>query len=184
MGEAKLGKFEKLGRRLEREGKIINVYTEYIRTPAGREVEWVLAEHKGAAAIVAVDADGKILLVRQYRNTADDYVLEIPAGGLEPNEDPKECAIRELEEETGFVAGSIEKLMHAYSTIGFCNEVIHYYLATDLKPGKVNLDPDEYVVVERYTPEEIYEMIRRGEIVDGKTVGAVMTYLVMKNKEA
>lgn len=180
MGQAKLGKFERLEERPEFESRIINVYTEVIRTPEGRTANWILAKHKGAAAVIPVDENGKILLVRQYRITADDYVLEIPAGGLEPGEDPYVCAIRELEEETGYIAGKMEKLCRAYSTIGFCDEQIHYYVATDLKPGKISLDPDEYVVVERYTPEEILDMIRREEIVDGKVFTGVMTYLQMK----
>jgi ADP-ribose pyrophosphatase len=123
--------------------------------------------------------DGRLLMVRQYRNALDRYTLEIPAGGLNPNEPTIDAAARELEEETGYKCGKIEKLISIRTTVAFCNEKIDIYLATELVKTKQHLDDDEYVNVEVYTLEELVRMIYDGEIEDSKTISAVLAY---KNK--
>ncbi|MDO5695305.1 MAG: NUDIX hydrolase [Eubacteriales bacterium] len=182
MGEARIGVFKKRGKKLAYSSRVIDVYTERILTPGGREVDWVLAEHGGAAAVVAVTENDEIVLVKQYRNTADEYVWEIPAGGLSEGEEPIHCAARELEEETGFKAGHLTYMFAPYSSIGFCTERIHYYLATDLQKGALNLDPDEYLIADTFPLETVLQMINSGEIVDGKTISGVFGYLIMHER--
>lgn len=176
MGEARLGKFEKIDEKLIFKSRVLGLYTEKLRTPSGKEVEWVQVRTGGAAAVLAIDEDGNIVLVKQYRVTTEAPVLEIPAGGLEIGEDPKDCAVRELLEETGHRAKTVEKMFSAYSTIGFCNEVIHYYLIKCESGYSIDLDPDEYVEVEKYSVDEVVKMIQNGEIVDAKTISSVMYY--------
>lgn len=123
-----------------------------------------------------IDEEGNIILVRQYRNAADDYVLEIPAGGLEIGEDPKLCASRELEEETGYRANQVDFLFKFYSSIGITDEIISIYVARDLVKTQQNLDEDEYVTIERYKLEELIDMIYNGELMDNKTISALLAY--------
>ena len=135
--------FKRLKRELVYKGAIVNFYKDTIQVANGNVVEWDFIGHQGAAAVVPVRADGKILMVRQYRNALDRYTLEIPAGGLNgPDEPTKDAAARELEEETGYAAGKMEWLITVRTTVAFCNEKIDIYLATDLTAGAVRQDPD------------------------------------------
>ena len=170
--------FKRIKRELSHSGAIVDFYTDYVETPSGNTAKWDFISHKGAAAIVPVDEDGKILLVRQWRNAADDYTLEIPAGGLNPGEDMKTCAAREMEEETGYAADleNVGHLCDVYTTVAFCNEKIGIYYADQLRPSKQNLDEDEFIHVERYSIAEITEMILAGKIIDNKTISAVLAY--------
>ena len=132
--------FKRLDRELVYKGSIIDFYKDTVQVPNGRVVKWDFIKHQGAAAVVPVTADGKLLLVRQYRNALDRYTLEIPAGGLNgPDEPTKEAAARELEEETGYRAGKIQWLITIRTTVAFCNEKIDIYVATDLIPGSQHL---------------------------------------------
>ena len=169
--------YERLGRELIHKGAIIDYYQDTIRVANGNVVKWDLIDHKGAAAVVAVKSDGKLLMVRQYRNALDRETLEIPAGGLNSEDEPtKEAAARELEEETGYVAGKLELLLTLRTTVAFCNEKIDVYLATDLKPGKQHLDEDEFLNVESHDLDELVQMIFDCRIQDGKTVSAILAY--------
>ncbi len=173
-------KFERLGRTLVHRGVIIDYYQDTIKVPNGNIVKWDFIAHKGAAAVVAVNAEGKLLMVRQYRNALDRETLEIPAGGLESAEEPTDvAAARELEEETGYKAGKLELLMTLRTTVAFCNEKIDVYVATDLQPSRQHLDEDEFINVEAYDVEELVQMIYDCKIQDGKTVSALLAY---KNK--
>ncbi len=173
-------KFERLGRTLVHRGVIIDYYQDTIKVPNGNIVKWDFIAHKGAAAVVAVNAEGKLLMVRQYRNALDRETLEIPAGGLESAEEPTDvAAARELEEETGYKAGKLELLMTLRTTVAFCNEKIDVYIATDLQPSRQHLDEDEFINVEAYDVEELVRMIYDCKIQDGKTVSALLAY---KNK--
>lgn len=166
-----------LSEELVHEGIRLDVYNQEIQLPDGRTATWELMKHNGAAAMIAVDEEDKILVVEQYRNAADAVTLEIPAGVLDTkNEDPYDCARRELEEETGYCSDSVEYLLKIYPSIGTCNEVISVYVAKNLIPSKQNLDEDEYVNVHRYRIDEIIEMIFKGEIVDSKTIAAIFAY--------
>ena len=120
--------------------------------------------------------DGRILMVRQYRNAVDCYSLEIPAGARNVGEELAVTAARELEEETGFRCDNVEFMFDLYTTVAFCNEQIGIYLAKDLIPSKQNLDDDEFLEVEYYTIDELTDFIKDGTIKDGKTIAALMFY--------
>jgi ADP-ribose pyrophosphatase len=126
--------------------------------------------HPGGASVVAVFDDGTLALVRQYRHPAVRYLLELPAGRLSPPERPEECAARELEEEIGVRANSMERLAEFFTTPGFCEEKLWVYLATDLIETAQNLESDEQLDVVRVTFERAFEMISDGEIEDAKTI--------------
>lgn len=175
--------FKRLKRELVYKGAIIDVYKDYVETPTKTVAEWDFIGHRGAGAVVPVMPDGKILMVKQWRNALDRYTLEIPAGGLlNVQETTKECAKRELEEETGYKSSCIEYLLSVRTEVAFCNEKIDVYVATNLEPSVQNLDPDEYINVEAYTVEELKEMIYAGTLQDSKTVGAVLAYDNKYNK--
>lgn len=169
----------RLKRELQCEGAITKYYKDTVQLPNGKTAVWDFVGHNGAAAAVAVLDDGRLLMVSQYRNALDRYTLEIPAGGLEPNEPTIDAAARELEEEAGYTCGKIEKLITIRTTVAFCNEKIDIYLATDLKKTHQHLDADEFVNVKPYTLEELEEMIYSGAIEDSKTIAAILAY---KNK--
>ena len=172
--------YKRLDRKLVHKGKIIDLYEDTVAIPNGNVAKWDFIGHKGAAAVVPVTADGRILMVHQYRNALDRETLEIPAGGIEPGETPLECVTREIEEETGFIAGKMTHLMTVITAIGFCDEKIPIYVATDLKLSKQHLDEDEFIDVEEYTTDEIKDMIFSGKIIDAKTISGVLGYLNME----
>lgn len=169
--------YERIGRELIHKGAIIDYYQDTIKIPNGNIAKWDYIKHKGAAAVVAVKDDGKLLMVRQYRNALDRETLEIPAGGLNSVDEPTDiAAARELEEEAGYTAGKLELLISIRTTVAFCDEKIDIYVATDLKRSKQHLDEDEYLDVEAYSIEELVQMIYDCKIQDGKTVAALLAY--------
>lgn len=169
--------FERLSRDLVYKGTIIDYYKDTIKVPNGNIVKWDFIGHKGAAAVVPVAEDGKILMVRQYRNALDRYTLEVPAGGLNGVDEPTlDAAARELEEETGYRSEEIEFLVSIYTTVAFCNEKIDIYVAKNLIPSKQNLDEDEFINVEAYEVSELLDMIYASKIQDSKTICAIMAY--------
>ena len=148
-----------------------------MQIPNGNVAKWDLIDHKGAAAVVAVGEDGKLLMVRQYRNALERETLEIPAGGLNGREEPTEtAAMRELEEETGYTCDHLELLNSIYTTVAFCNEKIDIYLARNLKKGMQHLDEDEVLQVEAHSLEELKQMIFDCRIQDSKTICGILTY--------
>ncbi|MDE6608495.1 MAG: NUDIX hydrolase [Lachnospiraceae bacterium] len=172
--------FKRLDRKLVYKGSIIDFYKDTVQVPNGNVVEWDFIGHQGAAAVVPVREDGKILMVRQFRNALDRYTLEIPAGGLNSVSEPtKDAAARELKEETGYSSDHLEFLISIRTTVAFCNEKIDIYVADGLKPGNQKLDEDEFINVEAYDVEELCQMIYEGKIEDSKTISAIMSY---KNK--
>ena len=150
-------------------GRVIDVAVYTVRE---RDVTYKreVVHHPGGAGVVAVFDDGTIALVRQYRQPPVRYVLEIPAGRLEPPERPEECAARELEEEIGVRAGRLEKLSEFFTTPGFCEEKLWVYLATDLTETAQNLEGDEMLEIVRVSFARAFEMIADGEIEDAKTI--------------
>ena len=173
-------------RRIKRElihrGKIVNFYEDTMSLPNGNTAVWDYIEHKGAAAVVPVTKEGKILMVRQYRNALDRMTIEIPAGARDnTQEDTKICAARELEEETGWHSDSLEFLISLKPTVAYDNEFIDVYVARDLKPGTQHLDEYEFIELEPMDLDDLCEKIYAGEIQDGKTVAALLAY---KNKYA
>ena len=174
---------KRLKRELKFKGAIIDFYQDTMEINGDHTAVWDFIRHKGAAGVVPVTEEGKILMVRQYRNALDRYTLEIPAGALdEENEPGRECAARELEEETGFRSENLEWLITLRTTVAFCNERIEVYVAKDLIPSKQNLDQDEFIDLQTYTLDELKEKIFSGEIEDAKTVASLMAYAV-KYKE-
>lgn len=178
-------KLKRLKRELAHSGAIVNMYEDSIEMPNGKVVKWDFIEHpKGAAAILPVLPDGRILMVRQYRNALDRITLEIPAGARDSvTEDTAVCARRELKEETGYSCGKIEKLLSLKSTVAFCDELIDVYLATELTKGEQHLDEDEFIDLEGYRLEDLCEKIYAEEIQDAKTVAAVMAYANKRKQE-
>ncbi|MBX3283142.1 MAG: NUDIX hydrolase [Acidobacteria bacterium] len=151
------------------EGRVFDVRVDTIREGAS-EYKREIVVHKGSAVIMPVFADGTVALVRQYRHAAREYLLELPAGTLNEGEDPEVGARRELEEEIGVVAEKIEKLCEFYVSPGFLTERMHLFLATGLTETAQNLDEDEFVEIERYSPEKLTEMVQNGTITDAKTI--------------
>ncbi|XCP87138.1 NUDIX hydrolase [Roseburia hominis] len=165
------------------QGAIVDVYRDYMEFSNGNTEEWDYIHHKGAAAVVPVMDDGRILMVRQYRNALERFTLELPAGALDAAGEPGiECASRELEEETGYRSENLEWLITLRTTVAFCNERIEIYTAKNLIPSKQHLDPNEFVNIEAYTVEELKEMIFTGKIEDSKTVASIMAYDARYNR--
>lgn len=173
--------YEVLESKVTHQGKIVTITVDKIRTPDGGEMfrETVLRK-QNAAAVLPLDTDGKFVFVRQYRHAFREMLLEIPAGVLEEGEQAEAGVLRELEEETGKKAGELEFICELYPTVGFCTERIHLYFASALTEGQQKLDADEFVEIERYTPEEAMEMIAKGEIKDAKTVAAIFAWMARK----
>ena len=172
---------KRVKRVLEHQGAILDIYTDYMELPDGKVEKWDYVEHrKGAAAVVPVLPDGKILMVRQYRNALERVTLEIPAGARDFVTEPTiECASRELEEETWYRCDNLEFLLSLRTTVAFCNEMVDVYVARNLVPAKQHLDDGEFIELEQHSLEELCQLIYQGVIQDGKTVAAIMAY---KNK--
>lgn len=168
---------KRIKRELIQKGSIIDYYKDHIQLPDGQVVKWDFIKHKGAAAVVAVTKDEKLLMVRQYRNALDRYTIELPAGGRDtPDESTMECAARELEEETGYRAEELEYLISLKTTVAFCDELIDVYVARNLIPSKQKLDEGEYINVVEYDLDELCQMIFDKKIQDSKTVSAILAY--------
>ena len=162
------------------EGKVVNLRRDIVLLPNGNQASREVVEHPGAVAVVPVLPDGRVLMVRQFRHPVGRILLEIPAGKLAPGENPDECALRELEEETGHLAGKLERVASIFTAPGFTDEVIQIYLAVELKKTTVNPDEDEFLAVVAHEPQEIARMIRSGDICDAKTIAGF--YLLQETR--
>jgi ADP-ribose diphosphatase len=161
------------------EGRLLRVDVESVVAPDGTDLDLELIRHPGASAVVPLlsapgGEDPTILMLRQFRYAAGGQIWEIPAGVLEPEESPLECAHRELREETGATAASMEYLTTIYTTPGFTDERIHLFLATDLTVGTPNHERDELIEVTPQPLSRVLEMIRDGQLVDGKSLAAIL----------
>ncbi|MEP7382095.1 MAG: NUDIX hydrolase [Gemmatimonadota bacterium] len=160
-------------------GRILDLDVDRVRFPDGSVGELEMVRHPGAAAVVPFASDPagedpQLLLIRQYRYAAERAIYEIPAGRLDPGETPLDCAIRELLEETGCTAERVEPLIAIYTTPGITDEKIHLFMATGLTMGESQLEADEFIEVVTFPLSEVLQMIERGEIVDGKTLVAIL----------
>ena len=155
-------------------GKIIDVETMKVSLPDGKITGREIVRHNGGAAIVAIDDNDEVFMVRQYRIAVEKELIEIPAGKIEKGEDPAICAERELREETGYSAGQMRLLTTLYATPGYCSERLYIYLATNLTKGHPYRDETEYLRVRKYKLKDLLEMIYEGRISDAKTVAGLL----------
>lgn len=171
-------KFEEKTIRSERiyEGKIINLKVDEVDLPNGRTSKRELIEHPGAVAILALTADNKIIMVEQYRKALERSIIEVPAGKLEKGETPETTAMRELEEETGYTADSLELIQSFSTSPGFADEVVHLFFAEGLYKSETGAvtDDDEFVELMEVTIQEAEEMMKDNRIYDAKTAFAVL----------
>ena len=155
-------------------GRILCVHRDTVTLPDGSETVREVVEHSGGVGVLPVDENGDAYCVRQFRYPFGAHLLEIPAGKLEPGEDPFGCAVRELSEETGFTAAEYTYLGELYHSPGYCHESLYIYLATGLTRGAAHLDKGEFLDVEKYRLDALYQMVMRGELPDAKTAMAVL----------
>jgi ADP-ribose pyrophosphatase len=160
-------------------GKVVNLDVDTVRYPDGTSGELEMIRHPGAAAVLPVasdpaGADPTVLLIRQYRYAAGGHLLEVPAGRLNPGEEPAACARRELQEEVGVTAGRVERLTTIWTTPGFTDERIHLFWAVDLTPGAHAREPDEFIEVVPHLLSQALRLVQTGEICDAKTVAAIL----------
>jgi ADP-ribose pyrophosphatase len=156
-------------------GRIVVLRVDTVRLPDGQTTKREIVEHPGAVAMLPLDEEGNVYFVRQYRKPAERYVLEIPAGTREPGEPVDVCLHRELREETGLLAGQVEKLAGYYSAIGFCTEFIEVFLVRQLSHGQAGPDADESIETVSVPLQEALAMVERGEIIDAKTIIGLLT---------
>ena len=169
----------RIGSRRAYAGRVISLDIDQVRFPDGSEGELEMIRHPGASAVIPFVSDPsgedpQILLIRQYRYAADDYLYEIPAGRLEPGEAPSDCARRELREETGCTAERVEALTTIYTTPGFTDERIHLFMASGLTHGESAQETDEFIEVETKALSDVLLMIQDGQISDSKTIVAIL----------
>ena len=167
--------------RLAYEGKIVNVRVDTVKLPSSARAIREIVEHSECVCVVPVDEQNNVVLVRQYRKPAEEALLEVPAGGIEPGELSQEAVRRELREETGYTADHLAHLNSFWTTPGFCNELMHSYVATRLRPSKLPGDDDENIEVVRVPLNDIPAMIRRGEIKDAKSIASLLMVLHLDN---
>ena len=161
------------------QSKLFYVEKRFQTGRSGKPLERHVIVHPGAVGILPVLADSRIVLIKQYRVAADSYLIEIPAGTLEPGEEPIKTAERELTEETGYVAGKIEPMTTIFSSPGILHEKLHLFLATDLKAGSTALEDGEDIELLLVTGDQVRQMLKNGEIRDAKTLVALYRYLAM-----
>ncbi|MFD1885143.1 NUDIX hydrolase [Paenibacillus wenxiniae] len=161
------------------DGKVIRVQLDTVRLPNGEIGKREIVRHNGAVAVLAIHHD-RMIVVEQFRQPLGRTQVEIPAGKLEPGEDPGDAIARELKEETGYTAKQLKLLYSFYTSPGFADELIHLYLADELVQGEAQLDEDEFLEMSAITLDEAYEQIRAGRISDAKTIMAVQAWHLIK----
>ena len=156
------------------DGKILHIRRDTVLLPSGHHAFGVVADHPGGVCVLALEGQGRALLVSQFRYPYQQVLRELPAGKLEYGENPDEAARRELREETGAEAGSFRSLGELYPSPGYCGEIIHMYLAQDLSFGASNPDEDEFLNLERIPFGQLVNEVLSGQIKDAKTIAAVL----------
>ena len=159
------------------DGRVVKLRVDTVRMPSGRETRREIVEHSDCVAIIAVDADDNVLLVNQFRKSVGKELLEIPAGGIEPGEDPVTTVRREMSEETGYLPRKVERLGGFYSTPGYCTEYLYLYLATDLIPSPLSAEDTESIRLIRVPATQIPGRITSGSICDAKSIAGLLTFL-------
>lgn len=155
-------------------GRIIHVHVDDVELFDGSRSRREIVDHDGGVTVIPIDENGDVYCVRQYRYAMGQSILETPAGKLEPGEEPIECAVRELGEETGFTAGKIIELGEIYPSPGYCQEKLYIYLALELEKGSAHPDEGEFLDVEKYPLDTLEKMVMDNRICDAKTVIAIL----------
>jgi ADP-ribose pyrophosphatase len=155
------------------EGPVFKVRQHIVETVAGESVRDIV-EHSGGSILVAITDEGRILMEKQFRKAFERDMMELPAGKKDPGEEPERTAVRELEEETGFRAGSVKQLLTFIPTCGYSSEQLYIYICRDLVRGERDLDPTECIDVYEFEPDELIDMIMRNEILDAKTIIGIL----------
>ena len=158
-------------------GRSVSLRVDTVQLPDGRETTREVVEHRGCVVIIAVDADDNILLVSQFRYPVEKELLEIPAGGIDDGEEPAEAVLREMQEETGYLPGKVERLGGFYSAPGYCTEYLHLYLATELFPSRLFAEDTESIRLVRVPLAEINGLIASGTICDAKSIAGLLAFL-------
>jgi len=166
-----------LSSRLIYEGRAVKLRVDTVRLPNGRETSREIVEHSDCVAIVAIDEKDNVLLVKQFRQPVEKALLEIPAGGIEPGEDPVTTVRRELREETGYLPRKVERFGGFYSAPGYCTEYLYLYLATDLISSPLSAEDTENISLIRVPAAQIPSLITSGSICDAKSIAGLLTFL-------
>ncbi len=159
------------------DGRAVKLRVDNVQLPGGRKTTREIVEHADCVAIIAVDADDNVLLVKQFRTPVEKELLEIPAGGIDQGEDAETAVRREMQEETGYMPGRVERLGGFYSAPGYCTEYLHLYLATDLTQSQLHAEDTESIEVVRMPVREIHTLLTSGRICDAKSIAGLSTYL-------
>jgi len=161
-------------------GHAVNMRVDTVEKAGGRKTTRDVVEHSDCIAVVVIDGQDNIILVRQFRHPVDRFLLEIPAGGIDPGEEPLDSVRRELQEEIGYFPRRIDKLGGFYSIPGYGTEYLHCFLATDLVPGRLVAEDTEDIELVRISPGEIPRLITSGEICDAKSIAALLMFLFIR----
>lgn len=164
-------------------GRAFNVREDTVINASGEETTREIVEHAECVVMIPVDANGDVLLVRQYRKAIEKDLLELSAGGIEPGEDPETAVKRELQEEIGCLPGRVERLGGFYSSPGFCNEYLYLYLAEDLQASQLYAEDTPGIETVRVKPGQIRRLIRSGEICDSKSIAGLLYYLDWRKRK-
>ncbi len=159
------------------DGRAVKLRVDTVQMPSGRETTREIVGHSDCVAIVAIDANDNVLLVNQFRKPVEKELLEIPAGGIEPDEDPVTTVRRELREETGYLPRKVRRLGGFYSSPGYCTEYLHLYLATDLVPSQLYAEDTENIKLVRVPTSQISSLITSGSVCDAKSIAGLFTFL-------
>jgi len=159
------------------EGRAVKLRVDTVEMPSGRQTKREIVEHSDCVAIIAIDDNDNVLLVNQFRKSVEKELLEIPAGGIEPGEDPVTTVHRELREETGYVPRKVERLGGFYSTPGYCTEYLYLYLATDLIPSQLYAEDTETIKLIRVPISQVSSLIASGSICDAKSIAGLLVFL-------
>jgi ADP-ribose pyrophosphatase len=162
------------------QGRAVNVRVDTVEKAGGTKTTREVVEHSDSIAVVALDEQDNVLLVRQFRHAVDKFLLEIPAGGIDPGEEPLDSVRRELQEEIGYFPQKIDKLAGFYATPGYGTEYLHCFLATDLVPARLVAEDTEDIELVRISPSEIPKLITSGEICDAKSIAALLMFLFIR----
>ena len=166
-----------LSSKLIYDGRAVKLRVDTVQMPGGRETTREIVEHSHCVAIIAIDDDDNVLLVNQFRKAVEKELLEIPAGGIDPGEDPEDTVRREMQEETGYLPRKLESLGGFYSAPGYCTEYLYLYLATDLVPSQLYAEDTEGIRLNRVQISQISSLLASGKICDAKSIAGLLTFL-------